>query len=443
MRAALHTLTPQPLVGILMSVLAGVALAGAWLGMEPSAAADGSATTVTALLLLVGMVIAYHFPIHIRVHTKVFMTGVPLFLAAVLLPPPLAALVALGGVLTGELIHRSQTGNYPSDIATGAGRRVIVVLLGGLIAGTPASNSLTHALALLGVALAMLVAELVTGALELAPMTGERPLRVIRTIVGDAGVATMVQNLLGILGALAAFKYIWALALLPLPTVIVYLAFKNAKEMRDSTRTLLESMADAVDLRDPYTGGHSRRVAALAQAILQELEIMGPEADLIVAAARVHDIGKIGVPDHVLKKPDRLTPEEWAVMNTHPTIGAELLARYPDFARGAGIVRHHHEHWNGRGYPDALAGLDIPFGARVIAVADSFDAMTSDRPYRRGMSPDEAARILRAGQAEQWDPAIVDACLHAIDSQLSRPVTPLLQLVSKPSDQARSLEAAV
>jgi putative nucleotidyltransferase with HDIG domain len=176
---------------------------------------------------------------------------------------------------------------------------------------------------------------------------------------------------------------------------------------------LVESMADAVDLRDPYTGGHSRRVTEYSAAILRELGLHGPAVDLIVAAARVHDIGKIGTPDAILNKPGQLTPEERAVMEEHPITGATLLKRYQDFTRGVALVRHHHESWDGTGYPDRLKGTAIPFGARVIAVADSFDAMTSDRPYRAGMPVGKAAAILRAGRGQQWDAVLADALLRS------------------------------
>jgi HD-GYP domain-containing protein (c-di-GMP phosphodiesterase class II) len=147
---------------------------------------------------------------------------------------------------------------------------------------------------------------------------------------------------------------------------------------------------------------------------LKELNLQGPDATLIVTAARVHDIGKIGIPDMVLQKPGALTPDEWAIMQTHSDRGADLLARYPDFARGVAIVRHHHERWDGKGYPAGLKGYDIPFGARLMAVADSFDAMTSDRPYRPGMSVEKATQILHEGRGVQWDAALVDAFLRSI-----------------------------
>jgi HD-GYP domain-containing protein (c-di-GMP phosphodiesterase class II) len=197
---------------------------------------------------------------------------------------------------------------------------------------------------------------------------------------------------------------------------------------------MLESMADTIDLRDPYTGGHSQRVAEMTAGILRAMDMSGPEVELIVSAARVHDIGKIGVPDYILNKPGRLTLEEEAIMNTHPDRGADLLQRYPDFARGAEIIRHHHESWDGTGYPQGLKATGIPFGARVIAVADSYDAMTSDRPYRKAMPQAKAALILHEGRGKQWDPQIVDAFLQSIEVQ----VEPASASASAPSLQSAS-----
>jgi HD-GYP domain-containing protein (c-di-GMP phosphodiesterase class II) len=248
-------------------------------------------------------------------------------------------------------------------------------------------------------------------------MSGEAPLRVMAVSLREAGLSEGAQYLLGMLAALAAAQYAWSLVLWVLPLYIVHQSFKHAKEMHDGTSRLLESMADAVDLRDPYTGGHSRRVTEFTLHILREMGIVGPEVDLIGSAACVHDIGKIGIPDHILNKPGQLTPEEKAIMDSHPARGADLLARYSDFARGMAIVRHHHERWDGKGYPDGLRGVEIPFGARVIAVADSFDAMTSDRPYRSGMPIGKAAHILREGRGQQWEAAIVDAFLQYVERE--------------------------
>jgi hypothetical protein len=367
----------------------------------------------------------YQFPIHLRRSQKVEMTSVALYLMAVLLPSaPLASICAGLGVLAGEMLVRSQRGNYISDVATAVGRWAIVVLAGSLVGQWLGSGG---AISLLGVAAVLWVGDSVTFPLVIAPMTGERPLRFMLGNLRSSMLVDGAQFLLGMLGALAASVQIWALGLLVLPTILVYVALKNVKELQSNTRIILESMADTVDLRDPYTGGHSQRVAKGTAAILDSMGLNGPEVDLIVSAARVHDIGKIGIPDQVLNKPGRLDPEEEAIMQTHPDRGADLLNRYPDFVRGVEIIRHHHEAWDGTGYPQKLKGTDIPFGARVIAVADSFDAMTSDRPYRKAMPVSKAASILQQGRGKQWDAAIVDAFLRTIADQLEQDALPQVQ----------------
>jgi HD-GYP domain-containing protein (c-di-GMP phosphodiesterase class II) len=174
-------------------------------------------------------------------------------------------------------------------------------------------------------------------------------------------------------------------------------------------------------------------VAELSESILRELGKSGPEANIILWAARVHDIGKIGIPDDVLHKVAPLTLEERALMETHPERGAWLLARYPDFAPGVALVLHHHERWDGHGYPHRLKGEEIPFGARVIAIADSFDAMTSNRPYRRALSLEKAATVLREGRGKEWDPALVDAFLRSIAHRMPNAGGQLVWVVPDPA----------
>jgi HD-GYP domain-containing protein (c-di-GMP phosphodiesterase class II) len=442
-RATLRDIMLRPEAGALIGcILAGLTLAYSWVGTTLAALRTDSPRIVFVALFLIGaLVIANRYPIHVQSHTKVLIISVPLFLIAVLLPPALAAPAAGLGILVDELKERRQRRSLLSDIITNTSRWIVVVSLGAWVAHLPAATDMIHAALLLAAAIVMFAGDLVTISLQVASISGEPPLRVLRATAREVSASEGVQYMLGILGAIAAEIHIWALVLLIVPCVVVFLAFKNLKEMRNSTRWLLESMADAVDLRDPYTGGHSRRVAEYSAGILRQLERFGPEVDLIVSAARVHDIGKIGIPDQILNKPDRLTEEERTIMETHSDRGADLLARYPDFARGVAIVRHHHESWNGAGYPAKLEGYEIPFGSRVIAVADSFDAMTSDRPYRRGMPPAKAAQILREGCGKQWDTMIVEAFLRSIADQLEP--QPIPQHPSTPTADTVALEAVI
>src|ERR1700741_368993 len=153
--------------------------------------------------------------------------------------------------------------------------------------------------------------------------------------------------------------------------------------MQRSVLQSLLGLANALEAKDEYTRGHSERVAELAQRLARAAGLGSPEAKTIAEAGLLHDLGKIGVPEHILRKQGPLTDEEWTVMRRHPLTGAQIVAPLEFFADAALIVRHHHERHDGSGYPDGLKGDDIPVGARIVAIADVYDALTSERPYRR------------------------------------------------------------
>jgi HD-GYP domain-containing protein (c-di-GMP phosphodiesterase class II) len=167
-------------------------------------------------------------------------------------------------------------------------------------------------------------------------------------------------------------------------------------------------MSSAIDARDPYTQGHSERVAKLGYEIAKILGISESACQEIYLAGLLHDLGKIGVPDHILHKAGALTDEEFAVIKQHPEIGHRIIERLGKLHFVLPGVLHHHERWDGKGYPHALKQESIPLMARILAVADSFDAMTSSRPYRGAMPIERAAAVIRDGAGQQWDTAIVD-----------------------------------
>ena len=394
MRLLVHRLLRQPLVGAVALTVAVAVLSDLWIS-APRSGSQFSILLPLAILLSGALCAADLFPIHIHQNTKILMGSVVLYLLAVLLPPQLAGTAALGGLLFSGVLARAERGLYASDIATQVGRGTTLVVLNSLLAHALSLPGIFHEFTLVAVAATFWAGDFLTAPLVVTPITGEAPRTVIINVVSQAGATEAGQYLIAMLGAIAAQTALWSLLLLTLPMAMMYLTSKRNNELQNTTQLLLERMADTVDLRDPYTGGHSRRVTDYTKGILRELGVQGPDVSLIVVAARVHDIGKIGIPDHILLKDGALTDEERAIMAQHPEHGADLLAHYPDFRRGVEIVRHHHESWDGSGYPHRLRERDIPFGARVIAVADSYDAMTSDRPYRAGMSPDKAAAILR------------------------------------------------
>jgi putative nucleotidyltransferase with HDIG domain len=171
----------------------------------------------------------------------------------------------------------------------------------------------------------------------------------------------------------------------------------------------VETLNATVDARDPYTAGHSQRVQDIALAIADELGITGRELDAIAHAGLFHDIGKLGVPDAILTKPAALTDDEYSLMKRHSADGADIVAKFGRLRHAVPLIRHHHERWDGRGYPDRLASHEIPLGAAIVGLADAWDAMTTDRPYHRALDETEAENELRTNRGTQFSPVVVDA----------------------------------
>lgn len=181
------------------------------------------------------------------------------------------------------------------------------------------------------------------------------------------------------------------------------------REKRQDYESILLAYDSALSLKDAYTGGHGRRVAHYSRLIARALGRPDAERDLIGEVALLHDLGKIGMPDRILAKPDRLDEEEYRVMQTHSAAGADILHAIPPLRRLAKAVRHHHERFDGNGYPDRLRGTDIPLASRIIAVADAFDALTTHRSYRRAIAADQALNIIAQAGGSRYDPEIVTA----------------------------------
>jgi HD-GYP domain-containing protein (c-di-GMP phosphodiesterase class II) len=173
------------------------------------------------------------------------------------------------------------------------------------------------------------------------------------------------------------------------------------------------SLASALDARDPYTAGHSRRVSEYSLAIGRQLGLDADQLDELRIGALLHDIGKIGIPDKILQKVGALTNEEFSLLRQHPTIGRRILEGVKGFHPYLPVVELHHENWNGKGYPRGLEATQTPLQARIVKIADAYDAMTSDRPYRRGMSDSEAVRRLEEASGTEFDAAIVKAFIDS------------------------------
>jgi len=198
------------------------------------------------------------------------------------------------------------------------------------------------------------------------------------------------------------------------------LAIMNARLNADAEKTYMETIAAlalAVEARDVYSRGHSDRVGIFATKIAGKLGLSEQQVKIVKEAAQLHDVGKIGISDEILKKPAKLDDLEWEIMRDHPAIGEGIIAPLRNFSSLRDPIRHHHEWINGEGYPDHLKGDQISIEAKILSVADSLDAMTSDRPYRKAMSFEEAKKDLLKYKGTRYDPKVVDAAIEIIGSQ--------------------------
>jgi len=383
-----------------------LAPASGWLGAAWRLEAWPEAALLAALLA-----VAHRQRVQIGLHRTLNVGTAPEVAAVLLLPGPLALLALVAGTAAGErrgpLIQRS----FNIAVATlralaGLGAYAALRRAGPTAIGDPlASLTAPVAMYVSGTALVLSVA---------AVQLRENPLRRAWAMPHDTLVAEAALALVGIMAAFASSGHPWTLPLLVVPAALAQRALRDGVALRAQTRLALEDLADVVDMRDHYTFEHSRRVAELARATARQLRLPADEVELITMAGRVHDVGKIGIKSTVLMKPGGLSEREFAEMRSHPVVGARLIGNFPQFARGRAYVLHHHERFDGKGYPEKLAGEQIPFGARVLAVADAWDAMTSHRAYRQALPMARVYAELERGRGAQFDPAVLDAFLQAL-----------------------------
>jgi putative nucleotidyltransferase with HDIG domain len=247
--------------------------------------------------------------------------------------------------------------------------------------------------------------------------------------LGGASVAALLVGYRGTFGVGLLLVIAPILLVLHFTMRTVLGRVEDANQHLEGMNTLylstIETLATAIDAKDQITHGHIRRVQYFATALAQEIGITeDAQIKAIEAAALLHDMGKLAVPDHILNKPGPLTPAEFHNMQQHAAIGAEILSSINFPYPVVPIVRHHHEHWDGSGYPDGLKGTEIPIGARILSVVDCFDALTSDRPYRLRLADGEALRILSERRGNMYDPLVVDTFI----SNYSKLATAALKL---------------
>jgi len=220
------------------------------------------------------------------------------------------------------------------------------------------------------------------------------------------------------IGAIIALVYTaygkWTLLLFLVPVFLARYSFKLYIEMKEAHINTVAALTSAIDANDPYTHGHSYRVSRYALRVGRALGLPARDLEILEYGALLHDIGKIAIKHDILLKKERLTDQEFLSLKQHPTVGADIVENLKFLREAAVLVRYHHEQPNGRGYPEGLKGHDIPLGARIILVCDAFDAMTSDRPYRKGLPVEKVTAQIEKFRGEQFDAEIAGVVLDLI-----------------------------
>jgi len=255
---------------------------------------------------------------------------------------------------------------------------------------------------------------LVTGAVALS--SGARFFSSLWRSISHFAVQYMVLCAAALLLTVLHGISVWHVFLGLLPLSLVHVSFRGWVRLQTEARKTFERISRLLDERDHATAVHSDEVAELAGHLGSQLGLSQTQLERLDIAARVHDIGKMAIPDSILLKPGPLTPEEWERMKTHPVVSAELIEGLEIYAPVADAVRHEHEKWDGTGYPDGLRGEEIPLLSRVISAADIYCALTADRPYRKAFTRSDACRMVEEMRGCELDPRVVDALLQLLDA---------------------------
>lgn len=352
---------------------------------------------------------------------EVSVSTAALVASAILFGPPVAIWIAMLGTLVGEVGYRlvilkRPWSRVPFNVAKSVVTVTAVSMVYLLLSDTTPSqlDTLRDLLAFICAGLVYYTLNDLLVSVVIALDQGFPVFTVWRIALRDALWHNLAMIPLGAILALLWTVGPWSLSLVFLPLLIVRRSMALVRESLEQTRQALIALADTIDARDSSTYQHSQRVAEYAEMIAHQIRLPYDEVELIITSARLHDLGKIGMDNATLFKPGSLSNEERAEFQRHPSIGEALVGYFPAFGAGRDIVRHHHEHFDGRGYPNGKKREEIPLGARILAVADAYDAMTSDRPYRSAMSQETAIARLKAAGGTQFDPQVVEAFLTAL-----------------------------
>ena len=333
--------------------------------------------------------------------------------------PALAMLITALGALIGEIIEKERRSWYKiifnaSQFALSAGIAGIVYQeLGGVIGTTNLTGYIIPALIcaltyyFINSSLFVMVIHLAEG-ISLWSIWKTKLKGIITTYIALAPIGFIMAMVYVTIG-------IWGIILFFFPLILARRSFELYTKMRKVYLETIRALAAAIDAKDPYTKGHSERVAEASIAIAQELNLSDRDIENIEYTALLHDIGKIGIKDKILSKKSSLTDQEFDKIKEHTIMGAKIIEPVDFLKNSYKVIYHHHERYNGKGYPDGIKSEGIPILARIIAVADAYDAMGSDRPYRKKLNKDKILKELKDQSGKQFDPEAVKALISVLD----------------------------
>ncbi len=431
-------MTRRELASGLVATVALLGVAAAMWVAWPVHDLDAGPLALATIILIVASRVKFETPLGFTVLTQ--LAFVPLLFAA---PPPvvpLAVALALGLARLPDALHGE---TQPSRLLMAPGNAWFAAGAAGVFALAGRSPAHAGILLLLAALAAEFAADFLVSSLRYRYVRGVP----LRAQLGETWVYAIDAALSGVafvVGRHITSEPAVALALLPLLGLFAVLAHERRErlesllELNSAYRGTALVLGDVVEADDGYTGEHCKSVVALALEVGERIELSAAQRRNLEFAALLHDVGKIVVPKEIINKPGKLTAEEWEILKTHTVEGQRMLERVGGFMSEVGlVVRSHHERWDGGGYPDGLAGEQIPLEARIVTCCDAWNAMRTDRVYRRALSHETALAEIRANIGTQFDPIVAEALIAVVDAGAAEATKPALA----PVRAARSHEA--
>ena len=442
-RAGVHVLLMLMRINFYVSTICVLALVGvtALYGVEPTVDPQHAAAAFCFAALGV-FASALTYAIARGAHGSIAF--IPFLTAAVLAPSWITVLAVALSMTVGELLLRRSSVKAVFNIGQFSLATALAILVYLSLDGESLLNARSFA-APPYIALFLTFLAVNTAAVSIAVAITEH--RKVWEVWRQNTATALVYDILSLpIAALFAWAYVKAgptgAIALSVPLLGVRQLYKTNWQLENVNQELLQLMVAAIEARDPYTSGHSRRVSHYAKIVARALGMGARQVERVGVAALLHDVGKIHeVYAPILRKPDRLTPEELAIMQTHPIKSAELVENVTHLKDVVLPIRHHHENWDGSGYPDGLKGDEIPVTARIIMIADTIDAMTTDRPYRSALGEEDVRQELMRLRGKQFDAEMCDAFLasplYRLVFSASAPTPPYVRVLT-PSHRLRS-----